>query len=94
MQGGWCGSAAAADSGSGAAGRAAAAGESWHTMNPDGEEALYLPSGQEGCTDGTLTFLSGRQPINSKLLFKHCMTASWTNICFLFDVAGNVIVLH
>lgn len=31
-------------------------------MNPDEEEALYLPSDQEGCTDGTLTFLSGKQP--------------------------------
>lgn len=31
-------------------------------MNPDEEEALYLPSDQEGCTDGTLTFLSGKHP--------------------------------
>lgn len=25
-------------------------------MSPDGEESLYLLFGQEGCTDGTLTF--------------------------------------
>lgn len=34
-------------------------------MSPDGEEALYPPSGQEGCTDGTLTSLSRMQQINN-----------------------------
>lgn len=31
-------------------------------MNPEGWEALYCPSGQDGCTDGTLASLpKGRQ---------------------------------
>lgn len=57
VQARWCGScsAAAADWGSGAEGRAAAAGGLWRKMSPDGEEGLCLPSGQEGYTDGTLT---------------------------------------
>lgn len=53
---------AADDYGSGAEGSAAAARGTWNRMNPDGWEALYLPSGQDGCTDGTLVSLpKGRQ---------------------------------
>ncbi len=67
VQAGWRGScsAAAADWGSGAARKAAAAGGFWHKMSPGGEEALYLPSGLVGCTDGTSTFLSKKQHNNN-----------------------------
>lgn len=45
--------------------RAAAAGGSWRWMNPFWVEALYLPSGQDGCIDGTLASLTIRRCIYS-----------------------------
>lgn len=58
-------------------------------MSPNEEEALYLPFGQEGCTDGILTSLSRRQHMIKSTVFFIYINMDYS--LYLVDLVLTVI---